>query len=169
MSVKLSKFRVDDTMIEIDVPDGSVTEEKLSPEVAEKLNSGGESGGMEFKTLDVTATFEPFVDTYTGRITSTIPEGIVINDIVKIEKITTDASMPDAVTLRPLPVYDLIARGTNFEIQYATWYQWIKGELPDEMREQYEQVYPLLILFMHQRGVSPEGGTFTMDFRITYV
>ena len=67
------------------------------------------SGGVEFKTLDVTVTFSPFVDTYVGGITSTIPEDVVINDIVKIETLTLDANMPDASQLRPLPVYDLVA------------------------------------------------------------
>ena len=129
----------------------------------------GSGGGVEFSTLDVTVTFNPFGRSYMGGITSTIPEGVVINDIVKIEAITRDASMPDAVNLLPLPVYDLVARNTNFEIQYATWYQRITGELPAEMREIYGQMFPLLIIFIHQRGVAPEGGTLTMEFRITYV
>ena len=124
--------------------------------------------GAGFKTLDVTVTFEASGSSYMGGITSAIPSGVVVDEVVKIELKTPDMSMPGAFTLQPLPVYNLIARSSNFEIQYATIWRRYGGEIPDEMREVYEQYFPLLLVFEHFRGVAPDS-TLAMDFRITYV
>ena len=164
MSVKLSKFRVDDTMIEIDVPNGSVTEEKLSPEVAEKLNSGGESGGgVEFNSLDVTVSYFGENHTFTGFITSEIPENTVINDIIKIEHIDVQGSGQNAITnIVPLPT--LTGRSdlsNNFTLKgYETFSQ--MSPTPQGMD------IPLGIVFV-KMDFDTDLTELTVNYKITYV
>ena len=163
MSVKLSKFRVDDTMIEIDVPDGSVTEEKLSPEVTEKLNSGGESGGVEFNTLDVTVTYQGENHIFTGWITSEIPENTVINNIIKIERVDVQGSGEYAVTnIAPLPT--LTGRAdlsNNFTLKgYETFSQ--MSPTPQGMD------IPLGVVF-GKMDFDTNETEITVNYKITYV
>lgn len=164
MSVKLSKFRVDDTMIEIDVPNGSVTEEKLSPEVAEKLNSGGESGGgVEFKTLDVTVTLGGSNHLFSGSITSEIPENIEINDIIKIEDVEVSGEGQYAfTTYSPLPTLSGRTDLGNNNFQLTGYMTYTKIDAVTDMG------MPLGLYFV-ALDTNNDSTTLTVTLKITYV
>ena len=165
MSVKLSKFRVDDTMIEIDVPDGSVTEEKLSPEVAEKLNSGGEiPESIEVKTLDVEVTFGSFISTYIGFITSDIPDNIEINTLIGVYELTTEN---DIDAIRPLPTIKSSIQGTGITVTSVFDYQWVKDI--NLMPPEYASTMKLGFTFSHTEYNAQHPESYTKNVRIIYI
>ena len=76
-------------------------------ERVDALEAGGSGGGVELNTLDVTVTFSGSNHSFTGFITSEIPENTVITEIIKIENVYEQGSGLDNVTTyQPLPMLE---------------------------------------------------------------
>lgn len=120
-------------------------------------------GGVEFNTLDVTVTFTGSNHTFTGFISSEIPETTVITDIIKIDRVDVQGSGEQAITnIVPLPT--LTGRtdlSNNFTLKgYETFSK--MDPVPSGI------TIPLGIVFV-KMDFDTELTEITETFKITYV
>lgn len=143
----------------------TATDIEALDERVDALEAGGSGGGVEFNTLDVTVTFSGYNHTFTGVITSEIPENTVINDIIKIESVVVSTIGQETITTyEPLPKMEGQYDSSNSNIIIGAVEAFGKIDpVPEVMGDM-----PLGIIFTRV-DVHMDSTEFTKTYKITYV